>query len=63
MAEVDYAQLQQRYGGRYVARRDSEVITSADTYDELCDQLEKAAVDWSELVIEYVEPANIVCVY
>lgn len=63
MAEVDYVQLQQRYGGRYVARRDGEVIASAETYDELCDQLEKAAVAWDELIIEYVEPANIVCVY
>jgi len=63
MAEVDYALLQQRYGGRYVARRDSEVIASGDTYDELSDQLEKAVVDWGEIIIEYVEPANIVCVY
>ncbi len=63
MAEVDYALLQQRYGGRYVARRDGEVIASGDTYDELSDQLEKAVVDWGEIIIEYVEPANIVCVY
>jgi polysaccharide deacetylase 2 family uncharacterized protein YibQ len=63
MAEVNYAQLQQQYGGRYVARRNGEVIASAQTYDELCDQLEKATVNWDELIIEYVEPAHIVCVY
>jgi len=63
MPEVDYVQLQQRYGGRYIACRDSEVIASAETYDELSDQLEKAKVDWDKVIIEYVEPANIVCVY
>lgn len=63
MAEVDYAQLQQRYGGRYVARRNGDVIASAETYDELTDQLEGAAIEWDKLVIEYVEPADIVCVY
>lgn len=61
--EVDYTALQQRYGGRYVARRDGEVIADAGTYDELTDRLEKVVTDWSQVVIEYVEPANIVCVY
>ena len=61
--EVDYGLLQQRYGGRYVARRGGEVIADAETYDELTDQLEKAVTDWNEIIIEYIEPANIICVY
>ena len=63
MPEVNYSQLQQRYGGRYVARRGGEVVASAETYDELDDQLEQAAVDWATLVIEYIEPPDRVCVY
>ena len=63
MAELDYAQLQQQYGGRYVARRDGEVIANAETYDELSEQLEATAVEWGKLIIEYVEPPQIVCVY
>lgn len=63
MTQVDYALLQHRYGGKYVARRDGEVIASAETYDNLIDQLEKPETDWADLVIEYIEPANIVCVY
>jgi len=63
MAEIDYAELQQRYGGRYIARRGDEVVASADTYDELSEQLEKAAVDWAQLTIEYVEPTNVACAY
>ncbi len=63
MAEVNYASLQQRYGGRYVARRGEDVIADAGTYDELTDQLEKAVTEWSDIIIEYIEPANFVCVY
>ena len=63
MAEVDYAELQQRHGGRYVARRGGEVIASAETYDELSEQLEKMGPKWDELIIEYVEPPNVISVY
>ena len=61
MVDVDYAQLQ--YGGRYVARRGSEVIASAEAYDALVDELESREIDWSDLIIEYIEPADTVCVY
>jgi predicted GNAT family acetyltransferase len=63
MAEIEYSELQRLHGGRYVAQRDGEVIASAGTYDELSQQLEKATVDWTEVLIEYVEPADVVCVY
>jgi Family of unknown function (DUF5678) len=63
MAKIDYIQLQERYGGRYIARRDDEVIASAETYDALSGQLDGMAVDWGTLVIEYVEPAWSVRVY
>jgi hypothetical protein len=45
MVEVDYAQLQLLYGGRYVARRDSDVVASAEGYDQLLEQLDRAGVD------------------
>lgn len=63
MVEVDYAQLQQLYGGRYVARRDGDVVASAEGYDQLLEQLDRAGVDWDHMIIEYVEPADVVCVY
>jgi hypothetical protein len=63
MEEFDYTQLQQRYGGQYIARRDGEVIASAATYDALSDTLDHLAVAWEHLVIEYVEPVGSVRVY
>jgi hypothetical protein len=39
------------------------VIASAETYDALVDDLESREMDWSGLIIEYIEPADTVCVY
>jgi Family of unknown function (DUF5678) len=63
MAEVDTAPLQRLYGGRYIARRDGEVIASAETYRELSEQLDQMAVSWDRLVIEYVDPLTSIGVY
>ena len=63
MAAVDYVQLQQQYGNRYVAWRDGEVIASAETYDELSNHLENLVTEWDKLIIEYIEPTHVVCVY
>jgi len=63
MVDTDYAELQKLYGGRYVAQQDGRVIASAATYDELSWKLDKAGASWSELLIEYVEPVDVVCVY
>jgi hypothetical protein len=63
VTEEDRTQLQRRHGGRYVACRDGEVVASAETYDELSDQLDAAAIEWSRVVIEYVEPTNRVGAY
>ena len=62
MAEVDYTQLQQRYGGQYIARRAGEILASAETYDALSDLVE-ALPKGEDLIIEYVEPVGSVRVY
>ena len=63
MSETDYTTLQRRYGGHYVAQHDGKVIASAETYDELSHRLDEAGMDWSELLIEYVELVDAICVY
>ena len=63
MGEPDYIQLQMQYGGRLVAHRDGEVLASAETHDELSDELERMAVDWSTLIVEYVESIDELHVY
>lgn len=63
MIDIDDGELRRRYGGCYVATRGGEVVASAPTYDQLSDQLELMAPDWSRLIIEYVEPFDVVRVY
>ena len=60
MAEVDYMTLQEHYGGRYVAERNGVVSASAETYEELSDQLERPGMDWDGVVIDYVDPIDVI---
>ncbi len=60
MGEIDYMTLQEHYGGKYVAMRDGEVIASADTFDELSDQLGRPDVDRQGLEIDYVERIDVI---
>jgi hypothetical protein len=59
----EYAELQRRYGGRYVVRRDAEVLLSAETYDELSRRLDDSSIDWEQAIIEYIDPPDRVCAY
>ena len=63
MSEIDYSTLQKKYGGQYIARNSSEILFHTSTYDELDDLITKSKLDISQLIIEYIEPTNIVCVY
>jgi hypothetical protein len=38
-------QFQRQDGGRYIARRDGEIIASTETYDALSDRLDDMAVE------------------
>lgn len=60
---MDYTYLQQRYGGRYIARRAGEVLASAATYEDLSNLVDALAEDGEDLIIEYVEPVESVRVY
>jgi hypothetical protein len=63
MADINYVQLQQQYGGRYIAWGDGEVIASAETADALRDHLDGMSVAWETPVTEYLEPVSSIRVY
>jgi hypothetical protein len=63
MEDVDYTELQQRYGGQYIARRAGDILASAETYDALSDLVDALPEAGEDLVIEYVESAGSVRVY
>jgi hypothetical protein len=63
MIESNVDLQRQRFAGKYVAWRDGTVVVSADSFDELCDELESPGVDTSGLLIEFLEPTDTICVY
>ena len=63
ITDAEYGELQRRYGGQVVARRGAEVIASAESYEKLSAQIESAVLDWTEVIIEYVEPVDRICAY
>ena len=61
--DPEVERLRQQYAGNYVAWLNNQVYLSAPTYDELCDRLDQMPIDQSKLVVEYVEPFDVVRVY
>lgn len=52
ITDQEYADLQRRFGGQYVVRRDAEVILYAESYDELSRRLDDSSIDWEQAIIE-----------
>lgn len=63
MKVTAHLQLQERYGGQFIARRDGEGLAAAPSYEGLRQRLEELELDWARIVIEYIEPADAAHVY
>lgn len=62
METKDYISLQKLYGGEYVAFYQGTVIAHAKTFEALQDVVFDKIGD-ENLIIEFVEPYEAVCVY
>ena len=51
---MDYARLQEKYGGRFIARKGEEVVASAETHGELVRKLEGKKIAFTEVTFQYV---------
>lgn len=58
MPKSTYTELQDQYGGQFVALRDGEVVGTGKTYGELLAAVHQAAFDRTHLAIEYIEPPD-----
>lgn len=58
----NYIDLQKTYGGEFIALYKETVIAHAQTFDALYKSVEDKVGD-ENLVIEYIEPYEAVCVY
>ena len=62
MNPKSYFQLQQRYGGKFIAKLGPQVIASARTSKALWDKV-RSKIGNKRLVIEYIEPKGALCTY
>ena len=63
MVNVNYAKLQQRYGGKYVARIGNSVIAFGKTFEELIKQLERKHLINKNFSFAYIPPKGAICIY
>ena len=44
----------EKYVGKFIARRDSEIIDYADEFEELIEKLRRKGIDPRQVIIDYV---------
>lgn len=62
MNTKSYSQLQERYGGKFIAKMDNRVIASAKTSKILWNKVRKL-IGNPNLAIGYVAPKGAICIY
>jgi hypothetical protein len=63
MDEFDETWLYEKYGGKFVARRDKEVIASAETFDEVLAAIDQLDEDTAGITIEFVPSPDHIYVF
>ena len=61
--DPEVERLREQYAGNYVAWLGNQVYLSTPTYDELMDRLNQMPIDQGTLIVEYLEPLDVVRVY
>lgn len=62
MNPKSYVQLQEKYGGKFIAKLDKRVIAAAKTSKTLWNKVRKR-IGNPNLIIEYIEPKEAICIY
>lgn len=62
MNPKSYPQLQEKYGGKFIAKIGNRVIASAKTSKALWDKVHKE-IGTPNILIEYIEPKGAICIY
>lgn len=58
-----YIQLQEEYGGKFIAIKEKQVIATGNTHKELIEKLQKNHIERKGLTFEFIEPKDVICIY
>ena len=59
----NYSKLQKEYGDRYIAVRGSEVIASAESFEELIKIINDQGLHIQEVIIEFIPSEGVIILY
>ena len=51
---MEYTELQEKYGGQFVAWKGDHVVANADTHGELVRALEEKDINFTEVSFEFI---------
>jgi hypothetical protein len=63
MKLLSYIQLQEKYGGKFIAKSNGEVAAFASTYKSLIVKITKKHLNRINLTFAYIHPKGAICVY
>lgn len=63
MKTLSYIQLQERYGGKFIARSNGQVVASGPTYKSLISKIAQKHLKRDNLTFAYIHPKGAICVY
>ena len=63
MKTSSYIQLQEKYGGKFIAKSNSKVTAYDSTYKSLISKIAKRHLKRDNLIFAYIHPKGAICVY
>ena len=63
MKTLSYIQLQEKYGGKFIARSNGQVLAWGATYKSLITKIVRRHLKRNILTFAYIHPKGAICVY
>ena len=51
---MDYAELQENYGGQFIARKGDTVLAAGETHGDVVQKLEELGVEFTEVTFAFI---------